>query len=301
MKRLAKLSLIASVALTTTLSALDEPVKNPVIPIKGNAWQLFGFNQPIDLKASFSGTPVKIIWAWDNKKEAWEAYSPQYAINMALENAYPNVKSLKPNQGFWVMSYEDTEVEMKEFILPLFEMCVDVNSPKYWENTTDETGANLTVPFPECDEYVNNLPEFEVIGSQVHFDGTTVTGDFVTNLPIVYLENKINGTTVPLKDVIPEDAIEYIVTNPAVELTNVNIHINPDKNGEGAVIDYSFEPSDANFSTIEMGFGLSSNLNEIFNASIQLLENDNDNNSDTTDDSDDSDSTDSEDDNTTEE
>ena len=287
MKKLAKLSLVASIALTTTLSALDEPVKNPVIPIKGNAWQLFGFNQPIDLKATFNGTPVKVIWAWDNDLENWEAYSPQYAINMALKDVYPNIEVLQPNQGFWVMSYEDTDVEMKGFLPPLFEMCVNVNSPEYWENTTDEDGQTLAEPYPECDAYVDNLPAFEVIDSFVDFDGEIVKGNFVTNLPVVYLENQTDGSTVPLKDFVPENADQFIAIDDAdINLTNVMINVFPDESEKGSVVEYSFEPSDSNFTLIEMGFSISPDLNQTFHVSMPFDDNSSDDDDDNSSDDD---------------
>ena len=106
-----KLALLSStLALTTGLVANQFQ-----LPIKADAWQLFGFNQEIDLEKTFSGTPVKIVWAWDNQDEKWVSYSPQYAMKMALEDAnHTVVDRLHPNQGFWIQSYEDINVTVEE-------------------------------------------------------------------------------------------------------------------------------------------------------------------------------------------
>jgi len=155
---------LTSLALTAGLIA-NEPVDmEQNLPIKGEAWQLFGFNEEIDLDGTFNGTSVRVVWAWDNVEEDWVAYSPQYATKTALEDAnHTMVDRLQPNQGFWIMSYEDIAVNLKEVYYPLYNMCVNLNSDDFWENKTDENGLALTQPFYQCEDYIAELPQFVIL------------------------------------------------------------------------------------------------------------------------------------------
>jgi len=116
--------LTSTIALTSSLISANVGGQNneifepqtPTLHIKGGAWQLFGCNEEIDLKETFNGQNVKVVWTWDNLQENWQAYSTEYAMRAALDEAGYDIKGvIPPNQGFWVMSYEDIDVDVIPF------------------------------------------------------------------------------------------------------------------------------------------------------------------------------------------
>lgn len=109
----------STIALTSSL--ISNEVAEPTLHVKGGAWQLFGFNEEIDLKETFNGENIKVVWTWDNHEDnvstlPWKSYSTEYSMRVALtEGNYTIVDRIPPNQGFWIMSYEDVDVKVIPF------------------------------------------------------------------------------------------------------------------------------------------------------------------------------------------
>ncbi len=117
------IALLSGLALTSALIAEVAPAEPqpPHLFIKGGVWQLFGTNEEIDLGKTFAGKNVKVLWTWDNFEAdgtniPWKAYSTEFAMRQALEDGnFSVVNIIPPNQGFWVMSYEDIDVDIVPF------------------------------------------------------------------------------------------------------------------------------------------------------------------------------------------
>ena len=115
----------STLALTSSLISADDNMmfepKPPHMLLKGGVWQLFGFNEEIDLKETFSGYNIKAVWTWDNfeadgTNAPWKAYSTEFSMRKAFEeNNMPIVDRVPPNQGFWVMSFNDVDIEVVPF------------------------------------------------------------------------------------------------------------------------------------------------------------------------------------------
>jgi hypothetical protein len=132
--------LTSTLALATSLSA-NEGEKS--FHLQGGEWQLFGFNEEIDLKETFVGHNIKILYTYDNVNLNWLGYSTEYAMRVALEDAnYTVVDRVPPNQGFWVKSYEDSDIT----VVPYSPIIVESFDPHIIvdENDTVETSIDLS-------------------------------------------------------------------------------------------------------------------------------------------------------------
>lgn len=240
--------LTTAMVLTSSLIA-NEPVDmNKIMPLKKETWNLFGFNEEVDLKGSFNGTSVQIVWAWNNADSSWVAYSPQYAMEKALKDANNViVEKLQPNQGFWVRSYEDLEINLKSVFYPLYDMCVNVNSSYHWENNSSVTEA-----FPQCKAYLENYPKLEVTNTILDGNATSVKGSFETNFPAVFYKD-LSDTTNPMVSIgnLNSDLTKYIEANGTI--SNVVITKKPAENENGEITNFSFNlnttPDFDNFAT----------------------------------------------------
>jgi len=212
-----KLALLTStLALTTGLIA-NQTAPKIDLSIKGQAWQLFGFNQEIDLKKTFAGTPVKIIWAWDNRNESWVSYSPEYSMKMALEDAnHTVVNKLHQNQGFWIQSYEDVNVSIQEVFYPLYDMCVNVNSDLFWEKSTDKNGEALTSPDMKCNDFIATLPQFQIVETNLVVETNKVQGYFKTNMPVVFAKNLNTNVMVAVDEIADADLNNFFDANGSI-------------------------------------------------------------------------------------
>jgi hypothetical protein len=264
-----KLAFLGStLALASSLMAQDG------LSIKGNSWQLFGFNEEIDLIKSFAGSPVKIIWAYDNANENWVAYSPQYAMKVALEDAnYTVVDKLMPNQGFWVQSYEDINVSLEPVFKPLFEMCVDVKSPLFWANTTDENGVALTTPYAECETFIAELPPLEVTEMDMVIDSTDATqikGYFKTNLPVIFAKDLTTNQMVAVEDIADAYLPQFIDANGSI--SNVTFVSSKDEATGIELTDFNFTldttADTTNYSSMKMFIGVTDNPNDAIELTI---------------------------------
>jgi hypothetical protein len=252
-------------ALTLSLSA--SPLGNNTDidkEIKLNSkWQLFGFNEEIDLEKSFgsAGSLVKLVWGWDNQNEGWLAYSPEYSTRKKLEElADANdtniekitvVDTLKPNQGFWIVSYEDTNVSIHEVFYPLYDICLNVNSEDFWEDN------NYTEIPERCESYINNLSPFNINDEVATLNGTTISGQFKTNLPIVFFGDFEAETSVPL---LAGPLNSFLVdANGSVS----NFVMNVTEEDDGSLVVFTMDITDAKDSTnyLDLNFALGYDVN----------------------------------------
>jgi len=269
---------LATVALTAGLIAVEPVDMEKKLPIKGEAWQLFGFNEEIDLVGTFSGTPVRVIWAWDNMNQSWVTYSPQYATKMALENADNTIiDKLHPNQGFWVMSYEDVEVNLKEVYYPLYDMCVNVNSDKFWSNNTDPDGVQLTQPYYQCEDFLNQLPQLDVVNTDLMLDeeALSVKASFLTNLPIVFAKNLEDNIMVPISDIADDGFDNFVDANGSINNVMVDINLTSNNQMDYRVnlsFDLNEDLADDSYQDVVMFVGNTDKIEDAVEVNIQIQE-----------------------------
>jgi hypothetical protein len=232
-------------------------------------WQLLGYNQEIDLAESLKGTPVKIVWGWDNEKGDWIGYSPEYSTRKKLEDMNITVvDSFPANQGFWISSYEETDVTFQEVYYPLYDMCVNVNSPEFWQNSEE----NLTQPYEKCSSYLDTLEEFMVVeGTEtLEYTDPTVSGSFSTNLPVVFVGNFDTNMTTTLNDFNQlTDVSSYIKVDGEIE--NVSLTVSGEMND---MVNFSFDVIDHNESfhnSIKLVLGYDSNFTQSYDLNISTV------------------------------
>jgi len=233
-----KLAFLGSTLILASGLVANQPAQ--ILKIPGNSWQLFGFNQEVDLDKTFIGTSVKIVWAWDNHKGDWVSYSPQYAMKMALkEQNLTFVDTLKPNQGFWVQSYDDVNVTVQEVFYPLYDMCVNVNSDLYWSNATDENNIALTTPYMQCENFLATLPSFAITESALTVTNSSeVKGYFKTNMPVVFAKNINTNLMVKVSDIQDADLVNYMELNGSI--SNISLNSISDDTNDFELTDFNF-------------------------------------------------------------
>ncbi|EJF07260.1 hypothetical protein ThvES_00006500 [Thiovulum sp. ES] len=269
---------LAFLSVATSISLFANPLGNNIDIEKTlhltNDWQLFGFNEEIDLEKSFGngGSLVKLVWAWDNNNAGWLAYSPEYSTRKKLEelsadaNISPSIQvvdQLAPNQGFWIMSYEPSDVPVYEVYYPLYDTCLNVNSDDFWSD-------NGLTEIPErCDEYVKNLANFEINDEVATLSGTEISGEFTTNLPIVFMGDLVNQSATSMETIFPSPA--YVDANGTVS----NVAFTVEEAEYGNHVSFSMTIDEAkestNYLNIDLVMGYDNNFSNLPKFTIPVV------------------------------
>jgi hypothetical protein len=209
---------LTSLAMASQLFS-NEPPKT--LHLSGNQWQLHGYNEELDLKESFDGTSLKILWAWDNKEFKWVSYSPQYSMRVALSDGnHTIVDRVKPNQGFWLYSYEDIDVDLVEF------NPIEIGYFDNLENIEVTTNKDLSLKvYSKLDEdlKVEVIPkDNNIISANAQMND--FSGDTIDGIDFHYSVNGLN---------VGQTSLEIKVTNFSsndinyTKTINVNYVVNP--------------------------------------------------------------------------
>jgi hypothetical protein len=280
-KGIAMRNKLAFLSVATALSLQANPLGNNIDIEKTlhltNDWQLFGFNEEIDLEKSFGngGSLVKLVWAWDNDNSGWLAYSPEYSTRKKLEelsadaNISPSiqvVEQLAPNQGFWIMSYEPSDVPVYEVYYPLYDICLNVNDSYFWEYNSTYTGI------PErCDEYIKNLANFEINDEVATLSGTEISGEFTTNLPIVFMGDLVNNTAVQMQNLSQNPYANFVDANGTV--SGVSFTVVEAEYGNHVSFSMTIDgvKDSTNYLNIDLVMGYDNNFSELPKFTIPVI------------------------------
>jgi hypothetical protein len=263
------IKLFSSIAILSSSLFAVENAKS--VHLGEMTWQLYGFNEEVDLVETLKGSPINILWSWNNDSGEWNGYSPEYTTRKKLsEQNITVVETLPSNQGFWIRSYEEIDLEIQSVYYPLYDMCVNVNSEEFWENHTDENNTDMVSVYPACENYLETLADFTADSERANiaYDSETnsIYGDFTTNLPVVFFGDYATETTTALNSISTWE--DFIETNGTISSATVSILA--DGNGDGDVVDFSFSLDDNNsfYPAVTISVGNDSNFSKLFQLSI---------------------------------
>jgi uncharacterized secreted protein with C-terminal beta-propeller domain len=114
------------------------------MPIQ-EGWQLIGLPQSVtDLKI-FDAQNVKLIWSFNAQTQSWEAYSSHVDVQTKLQNKnIPTITSLQANQGFWVLSLDNWQLEFDADTTPNQEEDKTIILKKGWNLISLSIGTVLS-------------------------------------------------------------------------------------------------------------------------------------------------------------